>query len=73
MQRLTTQLATMAITIEAMKTQLAQIERGPVDLAQIEEWGSMLNSDEKDSVLSYYTTMIDMFVETYGWSEDDAW
>ena len=73
MQRLTTQLATMAITIEAMKTQLAQIERGPVDLAQVEEWGSMLNSDEKDSVLSYYTTMIDMFVNTYGWSEDDAW
>ena len=73
MQRLTTQLATMAITIEAMKTQLAQIERGPVDLAQIEEWGSMLNSDEKGSVLSYYTTMIDMFVNTYDRSEDDAW
>ena len=73
MQRLTTQLATMAITIEAMKTQLAQIERGPVDLAQVEEYGSMLNSDEKGSVLSCYTTMIDMFVETYGWSEDDAW
>ena len=70
MQRLTTQLATMAITIEAMKTQLAQIERGPVDLAQIEEWGSMLNSDEKDSVLSYYTTMIDMFVENYGFTEE---
>ena len=70
MQRLTTQLATMAITIEAMKTQLAQIERGPVDLAQIEEYGSMLNSDEKDSVLSYYTTMIDMFVEKYKYTED---
>ena len=35
----------------------------------------MLNNVEKKSVLSYYKTMIDMFVEMYGtvYSENDAW
>ena len=70
MQRLTTQLATMAITIEAMKTQLAQIEQEPVDLAQIEEYGSTLNKEETETMRSYYTTLIDMFVALYGYTED---
>ena len=84
MQKLT-QVATMAITIEAMKVELAQIQQGleVADcqegdddcraLAQVEYYGSMLNNEEKQSVLSYYTTMIDMFVEMYGYSKNDAW